>query len=354
MTQLQEGGVANMNMRFRGWFNGGLDHTVPNNLTVERSIGGERGLAALVERGNTYGFETYFETDFNIVRRSGTFSGYNRLFHGPRSINNHEVLAQPLEMVSNKGYVWWLYYVVSPNRKPELVQNFARNVSRTGIEGLNLSVASAGTSLVADYSRNNPVNMHQTQLMTVDNMTHIAETLGNNILIDGGNAYALPFASGIMNMPLWASAHINAYRSVPFMQLVLHGFVPYAGPSLNMEADVELALLRNIEFGANPAFTVAYANMESLKGGAYSFFFSVDYHAWYEIILDTYQRFNAVFADLTGVPMERHDRLEEGVYMTSYANGTRVIVNYNREAVSVEVEGRAVNVGPRSFEAVRV
>jgi hypothetical protein len=74
---------------------------------------------------------------------------------------------------------------------------------------------------------------------------------------------------------------------------------------------------------------VAYQNTEELKDGAHSFYFAVDYTTWRDIIIDTYTRFNEVYKGLSHVPMERHDKLDEGIYLTTYANGVGILVDYN-------------------------
>jgi hypothetical protein len=138
-----------------------------------------------------------------------------------------------------------------------------------------------------------------------------------------------------MNIPVTDSSHVNTDAAVPFMQLVLHGYVSYSGPAINMSFDPELALLRNMEFGAAPAFMLAYGEIAELKDTPYSAFYSVDYHAWRQIMADMYRRYAQIYRGLANIPMERHDRLAEGVYMTTYANGVRVLVNYNTRTAEV-------------------
>jgi hypothetical protein len=116
-----------------------------------------------------------------------------------------------------------------------------------------------------------------------------------------------------------------------------------------MAGDPWTAMLRNAEFGANPTFTVAYENMEELKESVYSFYFAINYETWRDEIISTYLAFNEAYKGLEGIPMSRHDRLEDGVTRTQYANGVSILVNYNNEAASVEIGRSAVTVPGRSF-----
>ena len=321
-------GVGQVVLRYRGWFNGGLDHTVPNRLTIERGLGGRRALQSLMQTADDLGYRAFFETDFYFIRRLGFFNGYNRLSDGSQTVDGFLAEALPFEMASNAGMDGWTYYTISPNHYLRFFNNFTPIAAGMGI---NLSMSSAGTSLMADYHRNRPVNSQE----SLDILTGSFGDFPGSLLVDGGNAYTLPFTGNIMNIPIADSSHINTDISIPFMQLVLHGFVSYSGPAINMSFDPELTLLRNIEFGASLAFMIAYDEIAELKGTPYSHFYSVDYHAWQQIMADMYHRYAHVYRGLSNIPMERHDRLSQGVVMTTFANGTQVLVNYSTRTFEV-------------------
>jgi hypothetical protein len=325
-------------------------------------LGGKKGLESLIQESSNFSsanfsFQTFFEVDFNFVRRIAPGTGYNRFNHGSQTVDGFLVEAQPFEMKSNAGITDWNYYTVSPNEHQRLFYNFTRNAAKTKIDGFNFSISSAGTNLLADYHRRRPVNLHQSRNILVDNLTDFTNAKGR-IIVDGGNVYTLPFAEYIMNIPIACSSHVNTDASIPFMQLVLHGFMSYSGPAINMFFDPELALLKSIEFGAAPSFVLAHNEIAELKDTPYAVFYSVDYHAWYPIMVDMYHRYAEVYRGLANVPMERHDRLTEGVYKTTFSNGTRILVNYNLHDVSVALSNDLpdelpINITSRSFEVIK-
>ena len=352
LADMRRDNVEQAVLRYRGWFNGGMDHLIPNRLKIENALGGRKGLKSLVSTAHNLGFDAFFEVDFNFVRRLGAFSGYNSLLHTPQTIDGFQVWAQPFEMTSNAGIYGWNYYTVSPNQTERLYKNFSRNAAGKKIDGFNISISSAGTDLLADYHRRRPVNRQQSRDILVKSLNNFTGTLGQ-ITVDGGNAYTLPFADNIMNIPVSCSSHINTDASIPFMQLVLHGYISYCAPAINMSFDPELALLKSVEFGAAPAFMLAHNEIAELKDTSYAVFYSVDYHAWYSIMVDMYRRFAEVYNGLANVPMERHDSLTEGVYMTTFANGVRVLVNYNLQEAEVTAGGRTVTIAPRGWEVIK-
>ena len=86
-----------------------------------------------------------------------------------------------------------------------------------------------------------------------------------SVMTDGANAYAWKYVDYILNMPLTSSRYLESAASVPFMGMVLHGFVQYAGAPLNMEGNTNYALLKAIENGASIYFTLSYRNTDILK-----------------------------------------------------------------------------------------
>jgi hypothetical protein len=346
LNEMNHEGVKQIVLRYRGWFNGGLDHTVPKRLSIERALGGRKGLESLIQTAKSLSFDTFFEADFNFVRRLGVFSGYHKFTDGSQTIDGYMAEALPFEIVSNAGIEGWSFYTISPNRHKRLFSNFTREVAKSGI---NLSVSSVGTNLIADYHRRHPVNLQQSRDIWPGSLSEFSDSLGK-VVVDGGNAYTLPFTDHIMSIPIAGSSHINTDTNIPFMQLALHGFINYSGPTVNMSLDPELALLMNAEYGASPAFIFAYNNIAELKDTPYSFFYSADYHAWEQLMVDMYHRFTEIYNGLANIPMKRHDRLTEGVYMTTFENDRRVLVNYNREARDVSMDGIVVTLAPRSIE----
>ena len=49
-----------------------------------------------------------------------------------------------------------------------------------------------------------------------------------SILADQANAYALPYADHIINVPLSSSKFDIFDAEIPFYQIVMHGVVPYS------------------------------------------------------------------------------------------------------------------------------
>ena len=99
-----------------------------------------------------------------------------------------------------------------------------------------------------------------------------------------------------------------ASYTVPFMGMVFHGYINYAGTATGMASDIDREILRMIENGAAPFFTVAYQNTSSLKNDpSYSDYYSIDYAICFEQIVETYKTVNEQLADLQTATITGHD-----------------------------------------------
>jgi len=97
-------------------------------------------------------------------------------------------------------------------------------------------------------------------------------------------------------------------------------------------------ILKSAEYGANLHFTLSAQNTRELKETVYSNYFTLDFDTWKADVIAQYAKFNAVFATLQDKEITDHAAAEglENVFITTYSNGTKVVVNYNRTDVTVD------------------
>ena len=130
--------------------------------------------------------------------------------------------------------------------------------------------------------------------------------------------------------------------SVPFLQMVLKGYIPYYAPYANQGFYRQACILRTIEYGAYPSFLVMGAENSQLLKTPLVDRFSLCFDDWEGTIGTTYQRVNAALSAVEGAAMQEHRALISGVVRVQYDNGVSVYVNYNSDAVTVDgvtVEG---------------
>ncbi len=182
-------------------------------------------------------------------------------------------------------------------------------MDKMGVVGI--SVGSLGSDLNSDFNKSDPHNREDCKEYVIKTLEDINEAYGN-IMIDGGNAYALQYADHVLNVSLDSSRYTYASESIPFFGMVYHGYLNYAGTPTNKASDVEYEKLKIIENGANPFFVFAYRNSEKLKEdktGLASLYYSVSYDIWRDDMIEVYNEMNDVLADLQNATIVGHEFL---------------------------------------------
>ncbi len=131
-----------------------------------------------------------------------------------------------------------------------------------------------------------------------------------NVMVDGGNSYVLPYANHILNIATDSSRFLKASEAVPFIGMVLHGSKYLAGTPINMEGDIDSAVLKAIENGSSLYFMLSYRNTNKLKDYAStSKYYSVAYEIWKEEVVEYYQTLNEATKDLQTALIVDHEFL---------------------------------------------
>lgn len=120
-----------------------------------------------------------------------------------------------------------------------------------------------------------------------------------------------------------------------FLQVVLHGHINYAVRALNITDDYNYSMLKAIETGSGIHFVLSAQNVTKLRSTAFSYYLATDREYWLPVAIDSYKKAASVIGDLSEQEIVGHYALDNNVYLTAYGNGKQVIVNYNKEAVTI-------------------
>ncbi len=332
VTELQEKGIGRVNVKYTSWANDAFKQQPFSKLNLEKATGGKSGLSdflAFAKENNAY---IYPDVELSYVFNLSMFDGFDYNKMVSRRVDKR--IAFKLEYDDEyQGFTIWNGDVVSPQFMSEIWNKIEKKYQKLGIGGI--SVGSLGRDLNSDHNKKRPLNRVEAQNYVDMVLSEIKEGAGE-MLVDGGNAYALKYANLIVDAPLESSRYIFASREVPFYSMVVHGSLQFAGSPINAAPDYDAAVLKIIESGAMPFFRVSYQNTNELKSDIMtSKYFSVDYTTWFNDMVETYTEINEVLADLQNVYIVNHDALTKKTVCVTYENGTEIFVNYDRSTVYI-------------------
>ena len=341
--------VTNINLKLTGWYNGGMEHTAPAKLKVQKAIGGEKGLknlnsyAASISEDATLkaNVEIYPDLDFTYVMADKSFDGFKDKDDAVRTVDN-KIASHRVYNALYQGFVRDDLLIINADRMLEFYDKISDKYNGYGIPGI--SVATLGSELSSDNGEDNIMTREESK-EAISALLSELEADGKKILVSGGNAFTYKYADLITDLPLDSSRNIYASEAVPFLGMVLHGCIEFTGTAVNLDGDYNYSVLKCVENGANPYFILSYSddevdNTSELKNfPMFSKYYSIKYNIWKEDLIGTYKKLNAALKDIQACTIVDHELIDDDIVRVEYSNGYTYILNYG--ANNYQYEGVA-------------
>ena len=337
LTELADNGVYNVNVKLTGWYNGGLRHTVPAKIKVEKAIGGKKGFEELAAYANENGVGLYPDFDFVYVHKFANFDNFNYKKDSVKTIDNRSAVYREYNDLyqgfNEKGAL-----IISPTSMNKFYDKVRKDIMKLNTKGI--SVSTLGSELSSDHNEDYTLNREDVKTMVTNTLAEMKEDNGS-LMVEGGNAYTLPYVDHVLDVSLDSSLNINTSESIPFVGMVLHGNVEFAGSAINLDGDYDYSVLKAIENGANLYFILSKQNTSELKQFTrFSRYYAIGFDIWKDDLISTYNEFNDAMKQVKYSYITHHETLETRVVKVVYENGVGFILNYNTHPV--EYDGQTV------------
>ena len=305
--------VRNINFRLTGYANDGMYFTYPNKVSWEPACGGDEGFEHLIAESTriskTKGinFGVYPEFDFMYINNSTMFDGISERKTVSRMVDNRYASKQVYNSVLQE-FESFFTMVISSDALDGLYSDFLEDYAEFDTKGL--SVSTLGSDINSNFDEDNPINRDQSRENIIALLDRMANKDGYDVMIDKGNIYAVKYAKHILNVATDSSHFADTSYAVPFVGMILHGHVNYAGSPLNYSGSPNYEVLRSIENGAAPYYILCYANTAHMKDDEdLNQYYGVNYNSWYDELLLTYTELNRQIGDLQTYEIVDHSTL---------------------------------------------
>ncbi len=330
LSDLNASGAA-VSLQYVGWNNGGVENKkVASKFAPVGVLGGKSGYKALDTFLDGSANTAYFDLDSITIRKSG--GGFSALSDVVKTIFN---VRTPQYKYMRSVYVpvntenpW---YLLNSAKALAAVEKFVKSDSY----GNGVSLYGPGEMLYSDFGKN-PISRAE----TVENYRAMFAALGKRpAVVNSGNAYTYPYADKIYALPTSSDGNVLFSRSVPFVQMVLHGYLSYGAESGD-------DLLDCIAFGAAPAFSGIAIDDSQLMETSFNWLYGSSYANWAQQAKDSFAAYNEVYASLYDQAIVSYEETD-GFSKTVFENGTAVLVNRSEQPITangVEVPARDYRV----------
>ena len=347
-NDLLNSGISNQVMNYQGWMNGGYHHDVVDKIRIPWKLGGKSGFEQLNQTlknngGSLYADVLFQQVPFNSAR-------YNYVNESSRYYGTGYVadfgLVNPatLRQTSGLGYAENHYDLISPKFLVRYTDKFTKKIKKIDVDGISLR--DLGNELHSDKRRTNVIDREAALDVVTAQLSQMKDT-GKSILLNDGNDYAFAYARDIINAPLTDNDYYIVDETVPFYEMLIHGYIDYSGSVINLSDsfDETEIVLNLVETGASPHFIFTWEDASRMKSTGLNRFYATTYENWKEDALSIYTEVNEALKYVNGASMTDHQILDNGVRAVTYSNGVTIYVNTG--STDQKVDG--VSVAARSY-----
>ena len=339
--------IKNVNFRLTGFANGGMYYTYPTKIKWERACGGKSDFkdlvaaSAAISAQDGYNFGIYPDFDFMYINNTASFDGISYKDTSAKMVDNRYASKQVYNSVLGE-YESFFAMLISSDMLDELYTKFLKKYSKYDLK--TISVATLGSDLNSNFDEDNSINRDQSRENLTSLLKRMTEEDGYTLMTDVGNIYSVKYTSHILNVATDSSHLRYSSYTIPFLGMILHGSVSYAGSPFNYSGAVDYDVLRSIENGAAPYYILCYQNSSHMKDDEMlSKYYGIDYVNWYDKILSTYTNLNQAIGSLQDYVIVDHQTLiterviDADETATNYKNLQNEIVDMLDEQIAAKV-----------------
>lgn len=330
LSTLKAEGVDGIALKYTNWEKNAVKGMLTDNASVVGSLGGKKGLVRLSKYAKSEGIPFYLDADFTTV------SKFKASF--PKSRN--AVLNLSKKTVNLYQYSIVNFYkdqlkppvqLLSPSSAVNAFNKFCNNFEKLGVDGLSLG--KTADMLYSDF-RDDSFSRDTSAACMAEIARKASEKY--SVMLNGGNAYSLPYADRVVGAPGTSSDFDVIDMSVPFYQITLYGYIKTSSSPVNLSSNPRRELLRAIEYLSSLHYCWIGSDMRELINTDYSYLYSADYRTWLEQASEYYKELANVWSKTEGSDIKSHENLADGIYKVTWENGLEIILNYNSKEVEVE------------------
>ncbi|MBM7097904.1 hypothetical protein JSY36_19465 [Bacillus sp. H-16] len=333
IESLNQQSVDNMQVVLRGWSKGGLTGSLPRKFPFESKVGSGSDFEETIQHFQDQGLPLYFHTDYTKAYDGA--SGYGGRSDVARKVNAETMGGSTFDRD---------FYFLSPAVSREHAQQDAADFADHQIS--HLAVGTSAGTLFSDFNTNRTMNREGMAVEYDDIFGELGSNL-DSLSFYQPNDYMWSHMDRYLDVPMYSSNYSFVTDTVPFIQIVLRGYIPYYAPYSNFFYNQDEEVLRMIEYGAYPSFYLTKEPSHLLRDTPSRDLYTSEFSVWESEIVRQYELVQESLGRVEGETIVSRDVHDYGVVEVTYSNGISILVNYTSEAYTVdghEVEATAFKV----------
>lgn len=327
IEELSEYGALALNLK--EWNKDGVFGKPVVDVAMSGAMGSRKQWNALVTQCGRTGTEMYLGVNPIRIEQGG--NGY-RL---KKSIVRN--LAQEL----SEQYRYWYasrtadfanpWYYLKPAFAVKNLKTVEREVQKLPVTGL--TIEGMGDNLYSDFYKTTRISAEGTRQQFLEALDELVLPY----MAEGGSFYSITTAKRVLDAPVTSSRFAVTDKEVPFYQAALSGIVQYTVPSVNLNENPKMLVLKALETGSLLKFSLIGEDPVILKGTDKEALGASGWERSKTLCKEILAVYGEDIRKVAGQKMLSHEELGDETYRTTFANGVTVTVDYKNETYEIGV-----------------
>lgn len=332
LDELKKQGIEKAEICLVGWNTKGHDGRWPQCFPVAEELGGEEKLRELIKKAQNMGYQ--------IVCHSNSTDTYSvsELWNEDDLIINKDG-SRPKDDPWSGGQM----YQICPKIALEQAKEILPKIAGLGFKGTHYIDVLNIVMPRSCYNDKHPVSIKDAVEIDREIMKMSQELFGA-YSSEGGYDFGAKYQDFALNIDHFGNEFHNPLldEKIPFWQLVYHGIIvsnPNMHETLNFSCkkDGSIGKLRLLEYGGRPTYYYNTVFCDDWQNNRSEDLICDNDELLEKSVSQIKEGYelNKILSDLQTSFMESHEKLEEGVYRTTYSNGIVITVDYNKKSYTV-------------------
>ncbi|MBR1723866.1 MAG: hypothetical protein IJ723_02440 [Ruminococcus sp.] len=337
VDQLNKAGADKIVLNYNDW----TDKSIKNMVSTQAKASGKLGSTKEFIGLNNDNLTVYGSLN-NFTMEKGSW-GYSQLSNTAIRVSSAYSRQSEYSPAFGVAITGVSPALIAPNTYVKIFDESLKSFSDVGVK--NIGYGDWSVKLVSDYSKKNGSSRNDTMNKLVDGYKAAVDG-GETIIAAGANSYVLPYVSAVTDVPVYSSAFNITDADIPFYQMVIHGYVPYATKPINASSNTDLTFMRAIAAGSNINYDMIYEDADELLDTRDDDYYYSHYSGWVDYAANQYKVATKVLAAVSDYTISDYV-IEGSVIKTTYSKEGQADV-----VIEVDTANQKVKVGGETIDLV--
>jgi hypothetical protein len=343
IKKLEENGVSNIKIIYEDFNDAGIVGEVAAAFQYSSKLGGKGEYQKLKSYIEAQGYELFPSCDIMEFYKSG--NGYSFTLNSSKQITKAYATQTAFELAFGlPSLTQDSWTILSPWYFPDIFNKLRDSFKAESTNCISLNQAS--NTLYSDFSRENSDG--RAYIVREDTINILREGYqklkdnGFTIMTENANQYILPYADYIKDVPLYSSNYDIFDYDVPFVEMVLHGLIPYTTKAINRSADAEELRLKALVTGTPIHYEMMYENPNKFADSGYDIYYYTNYQGWIDRSVAEYKLFDEIVRSVSDAKITKYEIIGSKEYSAEFDNGKTISVNTGTNEITFD--GKSINL----------